>query len=59
MFANDLRDRISQLEEQVNALLQEKRKLEERIRGLERPRKYVAALKDLYWVEVQQHQNGE
>jgi exonuclease VII small subunit len=59
MSANDLGDRISQLEEQVNSLFQEKRSLEERIRDLERPRKYVATLKELYWIEVQQHKNGE
>jgi hypothetical protein len=53
MYSSDVGGRVSELEEQVNALMREKRRLEERIRELERPRKYVANLKDLYWVEIQ------
>jgi cell division protein FtsB len=52
VHSSELTRRISELEEQVRVLSAEKRTLEEKIQELEHPRKYVANLSDLYWVEV-------
>jgi hypothetical protein len=44
--------RIAELEEQVRALLAEKRRLEEKIEELLPPKIYVATLGEWFWREV-------
>ncbi len=55
MSAADLQRRILELEEQVNNLARDKRKLEERVEELTPHKMFVATLssnKPPYWVEV-------